>query len=185
MIRRVTGTMAEDDDRRLFRRSVGEVRRLTAHGRVAPWRRRPRPVPRQRLADDAQVRVEMLADVPDFAEVETGDELLFNRAGVQHSVLRKLRRGQYAVDAELDLHGMVVSEARLALSGFLADCRASGARCVRIIHGKGLSSPGGRPVLKSRLNGWLQRCDDVVAFCSARPVDGGTGAAYVLLRSGR
>ena len=178
--------MAEDDDRGLFRKTVGEVRRLATNGRVTPWRRRPRPVPRQRLADDAQVRMDMLADDPEFVEeVETGDELLFSRSGVQHSVLRKLRRGQYAVDAELDLHGMVVSEARMALSAFLADCRASGARCVRIIHGKGLSSPGGKPVLKSRLNGWLQRCDDVVAFSSARPVDGGTGAAYVLLRSRR
>ncbi|MDX9741055.1 MAG: Smr/MutS family protein [Gammaproteobacteria bacterium] len=177
--------MKDDDDFGLFRRSVGAVRRLPANGRVAPWRRRPQPVPRQRLADEAQVKVEMLIDGADYAEVETGDELLYARPGVQQNLLRRLRRGHYSIDAELDLHGMFVSEARAALSAFLTECLAGNDRCVRIIHGKGLSSPDRKPVLKSRLNGWLQRCDDVLAFCSARPVDGGTGAVYVLLRNRR
>jgi DNA-nicking Smr family endonuclease len=176
--------MEEDDDIALFRRSVGEVRPLRTE-RVEPWRRRPRPVPRQRWADEARVRVEMLIDDPDLAEIETGDELLYARPGVQQSLLRKLRRGHFSVDAELDLHGMIVAEARAALSQFLSECLSGGDRCVRIIHGKGLSSPSGKPVLKSRLNGWLQRCDEVLAFCSARPVDGGTGAVYVLLRNRR
>lgn len=178
--------MEDEDEIGLFRRSVGKVKPLRASGRVEPWRRRPRPVPRQLLADEARVRVEMLAEDPDFAdEVETGDELLYARPGVQQSVMRKLRRGQFAVEAELDLHGMIVTEARAALSDFLSDCLSSGDRCVRIIHGKGLSSPSGKAVLKTRVNGWLQRCDEVLAFCSARPVDGGTGAVYVLLRNRR
>lgn len=172
----------EDDEARLFRESMRGVRRIAPHGRAAPFRRRPRPMPQQRLPDEAQVREEMLiVDLHD-AEIETGDELYFARSGLQHGLLRKLRRGQYAVGAELDLHGLTVSEARQALSRFLGACRASGTRCVRIIHGKGLSSPGRRPVLKTRLNGWLQRSDEVLAFCSARPADGGTGAVYVLLR---
>lgn len=174
--------MKDEDDRALFRESVKGVRRL-AHGRAAPYRRRPRPIPRQRLEDDARVVEEMLAADYDAAEVETGDELCFARQGVQHALMRKLRRGQYAIGAELDLHGMTVAEARPALNAFLAACQAAGKRCVRVIHGKGLSSPDRKPVLKSRLNGWLQRSDDVLAFCSARPQDGGTGAVYVLLKN--
>lgn len=170
-----------DDELALFRDSVRGVKRLPQE-RAAPWRRRVRPVPRQRIADEARVREEMLAPEEDFMEIETGDELTFARAGVQHGLLRKLRRGQFALRGELDLHGMTVAEARAALAAFLSSSHASDARCVRIVHGKGLSSPGRKPVLKIFLNGWLQRRDDVLAFCSARPGDGGTGAVYVLLR---
>ena len=169
--------MKDEDEAELFRESVKGVRRL-AHGRAQPYRKRPRPIPKQRLEDEARVREEMLAIDPDVAEVETGDELSFARPGVQHGLMRKLRRGQYAVGAELDLHGMTAAEARGALADFLAACRASGTHCVRIIHGKGLSSPGRRPVLKARLNAWLQHIDEVLAFCSARPRDGGTGFLF-------
>jgi DNA-nicking Smr family endonuclease len=124
----------------------------------------------------------MLSLEHDPAEIETGEEMLFMRSGLQHGLMRKLRRGQFAIGAELDLHGLTVALAREALAGFLSACQAANVRCVRIVHGKGRSSPGKRPVLKGRLHGWLQHIDDVLAFCSARPCDGGTGAIYVLLR---
>lgn len=169
------------DDTALFRDSVKGVKPLP-QDRAAPYRRRTRPIPRQSLADDARVLEEMLVPDHDPAEIETGEELCYAREGVQHGLMRRLRRGQYAIAAELDLHGMTVVEARAALGQFLAACQATHKRCVRIIHGKGLSSPDRKPVLKSRVNAWLQHTDDVLAFCSARPSDGGTGAVYVLLR---
>lgn len=172
----------EEDDNKLFHETMRGVKRLEPHGRAALPRRRPRPMPRQRVPDDDRAREEMLIVDKEDAEVETADELYFVRSGLQHSLLRKLRRGQFPVGAELDLHGMTVEQARQALAWFFGDCRASGVRCVRIVHGKGLSSLGRKPVLKSRLNGWLQRNEEVLAFCSARPADGGTGAVYVLLK---
>lgn len=179
-------TKDKNEDSSLFRDSVKGVKRLP-HDRIAPYRKRVRPQPRQRIEDEAQLREELLLTDYETAELETGpeigDELFFARDGLQHSLLRKLRRGQHAISAELDLHGMTAAEARQALSYFLADCQAGARRCVRIIHGKGLSSPGGRPVLKTHLNSWLRRCDEVLAFCSAQRRDGGTGAVYVLLKS--
>jgi DNA-nicking Smr family endonuclease len=127
----------------------------------------------------------MLSDSLDPAEVETGEELLFARPGLQHGVLRKLRRGQYSHGAELDLHGMTVVIARQALALFLSECQHDGIRNVRIIHGKGNGSLRQQPILKSKVNHWLRQRNEVLAFCSARPIDGGTGALYVLLRSRR
>ncbi len=118
----------------------------------------------------------------DTSELETGDELLFARPGLQNKVLRQLRRGQISVTAQLDLHGMNAPLARKALAAFLNRCQAEDHRCVRIIHGKGLNSEHKQPVLKQKLNIWLRLRDDVLAFCSAPRVDGGTGAAYVLLK---
>jgi DNA-nicking Smr family endonuclease len=102
---------------------------------------------------------------------------------LQDTVWRRLRRGAYRIGAELDLHGLNRERARLAVQEFLADCQERNLRCVRIIHGKGLGSPNTGPVIKSLLDSWLRRRRDVLAFCSARPQDGGTGAVYVLLRS--
>jgi len=113
---------------------------------------------------------------------ETGEELLHVRPGLQQTVIRKLRRGQYAIEAELDLHGATVTQAREAVDEFLGAARERGKRCVRIIHGKGHSSVGKMPVLKGKVNSWLRQKDEVLAFCSARPNDGGTGAVYVLLK---
>ncbi len=174
-------SLPEDEGDGLFRAAVGPVKPLP-QGRVVPVRRRPPPRPLQRLADERQVLRDLLSADYDPAELETGEELLFARPGLQHGLLRKLRRGQFAVRAELDLHGMTVPAARLALQDFLRACQARGDRCVRIVHGKGRGSPGRRPVLKIRLNTWLRQWDAVLAFCSARPVDGGSGAVYVLLR---
>jgi len=164
-----------------FPDAVGEVRRLK-QDRLAPPRARRKPIPEQTLRDQRAVLDNLLSDDYEPAELETGDELLYAHPGLQHQVLRKLRRGQYAIQGQLDLHGCTVPEARERVAAFLRDMQAQDRRCVRIIHGKGKSSEGRLPVLKGKVNAWLRQWDAVLAFCSARPNDGGTGAVYVLLR---
>lgn len=164
-----------------FPDAVGSVRPLK-QDRITPPRKKRKPVPEQTLRDQREVMDSLLSDDYEPADVETGEELLYSRPGLQHSVMRKLRRGQYAIEAQLDLHGNTVPEARERVSAFLRDMQAQDKRCVRIIHGKGKSSEGKLPVLKGKVNAWLQQWDQVLAFCSARPNDGGTGAVYVLLR---
>jgi DNA-nicking Smr family endonuclease len=139
-------------------------------------------VPEQKRLDEQAVIDSLAAGEWDEGEIETGEELLFARPGVQHSVMRRLRRGEYAIEAQLDLHGQTVAQARTSVNRFLYECRTLGVRCVRIIHGKGRGSEGRLPVLKGKLNVWLRRKDEVLAFCPAKPTDGGAGAAYVLLR---
>lgn len=180
--------MSRDDrispeDRSLFREAATGTRPLT-HDRCEPTLRRPRPAAHQRRLDEREVMRELaLGDGFERTDSETGDELLYLRPGVQHQVMRKLRRGHYRVEAELDLHGLTAREAREAMSRFLAECLHRGLRCIRVIHGKGNRSLGQQPVLKRKVDGWLAQRNEVLAFASARPVDGGTGAVYVLLRS--
>ncbi len=126
--------------------------------------------------------MDMMSEHFEPADWETGEELSYCRAGVQQAVLRKLRRGRFRVSAELDLHGMTVPRAREALVAFLRDARREGLSCVRVIHGKGNGSRHKGPVIKLKVNQWLRQREEIVAFCSALPVDGGTGALYVLLR---
>lgn len=171
------------DDDALFRKAVADAAPLEQDG-VLPHRPRRKPIPHQSLRDQQEVMQSLLSDGFDPAEIETGEELLFSRSGLQHSVLRKFRRGHYVIEAELDLHGRIVREAREMVNEFLRVSRLNGHRCVRIIHGKGLSSAGKLPVLKGKVNAWLRQKDEVLAFCSARPHDGGTGAVYVLLKRG-
>ena len=168
-------------DAELFRQAVDKTVPLQ-NDKVVHARQKPSPHPRPTTLDEAQVLRDMLSDSPYTAEVEAGEELLFKRSNLQDGLLRKLRRGQFSVGAELDLHGMTVAEARDALTRFLAACRHSDIRCVRMIHGKGYGSRHKLPVLKGKLNHWLQQRNEVLAFCSARPIDGGTGAVYVLLK---
>ncbi|HKY00850.1 MAG TPA: Smr/MutS family protein [Steroidobacteraceae bacterium] len=146
-----------------------------------PERERRRPRASSRRADDARVLADSLAFDAHDLDVESGDELGFRREGISESVLRRLRRGEYAVRDELDLHGMTQDEARAALGAFLAEAAHHDRRCVRVIHGKGRGSGHRGPVLKSAVNRWLRRHAAVAAFCSARRNDGGTGALYVLL----
>lgn len=155
---------------------------LRTEAKVHLRRPKPKPIPQQRQLDEQRVYQDMLSEHYDPSSWETGEELLFLRVGVQHTVFQKLRRGQYSIEAELDLHGMIVSVARESISEFLYRCRAKGVRCARIIHGKGRGSRHQKPILKVKLNKWLQQRDEVLAFCSARQVDGGTGAIYVLLK---
>jgi DNA-nicking Smr family endonuclease len=176
--------MSKPDDGKpmteLFRQAIGDVRPLK-QDKVAPPKQSRKPVPQQSLRDQRAVVESLLSDEFD-PELETGEELLFVRPGLPHSVLRKFRRGHFLVEAELDLHGRIVPEARTLVNDFLRQAQNSGRRCVRIIHGKGLSSAGQIPVLKGKVNVWLRRKQEVLAFCSARPADGGTGAVYVLLK---
>ncbi|MGF1612833.1 MAG: Smr/MutS family protein [Gammaproteobacteria bacterium] len=175
------GRQLNDEDVTLFRRAVGPVIPLPQQ-KIAPTHPLPSPYPHQTRRDQQNVLIESLSSLPNAFDAQTGDELAFIRPGLQHKLLRKLRRGHFSVGAELDLHGMTVPVAQFELSGFLRKARAQSVRCVRIIHGKGLRSHQGRPVLKLNLDRWLRLRDEVIAFTSARPVDGGTGAVYVLLK---
>jgi DNA-nicking Smr family endonuclease len=171
-----------DPDTQLFREAVRDVKPLSAEAPVVSDRRRhPQPVARFSRADRHAVLEESLNWLPGDPELASGDELVYHRAGVQTSVLKKLRRGQYRVQAEIDLHGLTVAEAKQALRDFLATALDRQYRCVRIIHGKGLRSGHRGPVLKGVVSSVLRRVKPVVAYVSARQVDGGTGAVYVLL----
>ena len=174
----------DEEDAKAFREAMRGVKPIAAPPRVrAP--RRPKPKPRavfSRLAVE-EVLEESLVLSPAELGVEAADALSYRREGVRESVLKDLRRGRWRVDDELDLHGMTLKEAKPALRDFLARAHASQARCLRIVHGKGLGSGSRGPVLKNAVNVLLRRDDGVIAFCSARPIDGGTGAIYVLLKA--
>jgi DNA-nicking Smr family endonuclease len=170
----------DEDDDSLFRAAMRDVKRLRVRERVidAP---KPAPEARFRRADERAVLQESLMVPEDPALLGTGEEVGFRRPHIPESVLLKLRRGQYAVDAEIDLHGLNAAQAKNALREFIADSVARRLHCVRVIHGKGRRSGPRGPVLKTIVNHWLQRSDLILAFGSARAVDGGSGALYVLL----
>lgn len=174
---------ASDPDVRLFRDAVRDVKPLPTDEARAARRRPPVPMARFSRADRHAVLQESLNGDSGDPELAAGDELVYHRAGVQMSVLKKLRRGQYRVQAEIDLHGLTVVEAKQVLRDFLASALERKLRCVRIIHGKGLRSGHRGPVLKGVVSSVLRRVGPVVAYVSARQVDGGTGAVYVLLAS--
>lgn len=170
-----------DSDKDLFHQVTSNVRPIK-QDRITPTPKHTKPVPTKTLEDEQQVMDSLLSGDWDPGEIESGEELLFSRPGIQKTVFKKLRTGKYAVEAELDLHGNFANEARVLVGEFIHESQARGLRCVRIIHGKGLSSPNKKPVLKNKVNQWLQQIDAVLAFSSALPVDGGTGAVYVLLK---
>ncbi|MGH8149831.1 MAG: Smr/MutS family protein [Steroidobacteraceae bacterium] len=179
-------TPVEEADAALFREATRDVRPL-GEKRLPPPRAKP-PPPRARFtrADRLAVLEESLHGDPleDGTDgVSGGESTSFARPAVQASVLRKLRRGHFRIQAEVDLHGLTVQEAKGALREFLAEALERGLSCVRIIHGKGLRSGPRGPVLRIAVSGVLQRTGRVLAFVSARAVDGGTGAVYVLLSS--
>ena len=170
-----------EDDRALFQASVGPVKPVR-HDCIEPALPRPPARAKFRERDEQDVLRDMLSDDFDPGDIETGEELWYARRGLQHRTVKRLRRGQFALQAECDLHGLTVVEARQTLAGFLQACLARGHRCVRVIHGKGHGSHQRIPILKGKVGGWLRQRDEVLAFCSARTVDGGTGAVYVLLK---
>ncbi len=169
------------DEATLFRSAVRDVQPRTEIAPAPVQPPKPRPTARFTRADQRQVLVESLQPVTDLALLDTGEELNFRRDHVPHRILQKLRRGEFAVAAEMDLHGMTAIQARTALAEFIREALLHRQHCVRVVHGKGRRSGPRGPVLKHVVNLWLQKCEAVSAFGSARPVDGGSGAVYVLL----
>ena len=173
---------AERRERELFSSSVGTVVPLRRLALPAPLRPRPPAVARQRERDEQAALHESLSDELDVETLlDTDDALSFRRRGVGIDVVRKLRRGVWVLQAELDLHGLRRDEARERLAAFLHDAARCGLRCVRVIHGKGNGSPGREPVLKAKVRTWLVQKAEVLAFTQARASEGGHGAVVVLL----
>lgn len=163
-----------------FREAVRDVRPLSAVARA------PQPLPaparaRFRRLDERRVLLESMQADASERLLDTGDELTFRRESLNPRLLTRLRRGEFAIEAELDLHGLTEREARAALKAFVAAALAHGQRCVRVVHGKGLGSGPAGPVLKNAVNSWLRRLEAVLAFASAPRRAGGTGAVSVLL----
>lgn len=170
-------------DRLLFERAVGPVQRLPQPGRHWARPASPLPHPVQRQRDEQAVMREALSDDFDAETLLHIDEhLSFRRPGVSPEVVRKLRRGDWSIQAQLDLHGLRTDEARDSLGRFIREAHRHGLRCVRVVHGKGLGSPGKTPVLKGKVHSWMVQKNEVMAFVQARPAEGGAGALVVLLR---
>jgi len=172
----------EAAERNVFASAVGPVRTLSRHDRALPSRERPEPQPRQRELDEREAMREALSDEVDVESLLlTDDGLSFRRHGIGPDVPIRLRRGQWALQGELDLHGLTREAARDALAAFVREAHRRGLRCVRVVHGKGHGSPGRQPVLKQRVQRWLAQRNEVIAFAQASAMHGGAGALLVLL----
>ncbi|TSA14370.1 MAG: DNA mismatch repair protein MutS [Betaproteobacteria bacterium] len=182
-MKKVAKPALEDSDLDLFRQAVADARPLPHHGKVQRRQDAPPPYPVQSHLDEHAALMESLsADWTAQDWLDCGDEPNFLRTGLSRQVLRKLRSGTWVIQDQLDLHGLDRHQARDALAAFLAHCRRRGVRCVRIIHGKGLGSKNREPVLRAKVKHWLAQREEVLAFCQARPTDGGSGALVVLLK---
>jgi DNA-nicking Smr family endonuclease len=176
-------------EKELFSRAVGPVRALPpkhrpGHRAELPPMQAP-PIAVQHQLDELAVMYEAISDEFDAETLlDTDDALSFRRPGVGPDVTRKLRRGGWSIQGQLDLHGLRREDAREALSHFIKDATKVGWRCVRVVHGKGLGSPGKTPVLKGKVQSWLIQKQEVLAFVQARPAHGGAGALLVLLTQG-
>jgi DNA-nicking Smr family endonuclease len=167
----------------IFLTSIGDVKPLNAAPRALHDAPRPLPIAQKRKEDDEAVMQESLSDEFSIDTLlETDEALSYARSGVGPDVLKKLRGGGWVTQDQLDLHGLRVDQAREAISQFIRDAIKRGDRCVRIIHGKGLGSMDRKPVLKSKVRNWLVQKEEVIAFCTARAADGGSGALMVLLK---
>lgn len=164
----------------LFRQTVGPVQRIESNRLHLTPDKKPPPRPRSSDPDYAS-KLDSAREI-NTETVSNEDTLNYLSFGLQKKVLKKLRQGQYGMDAELDLHGLTSQHAKQHLLKFLHHCVEEGYRCVHIIHGKGYRSADNHPVLKNHLNLWLRQHQDVQAFCSATPRDGGAGAVLVLLK---
>ena len=176
-------------EKELFSRAVGPVKALPAkhrpgHRAELPLVQAP-PIAVQHQLDELAVMREAISDEFDAETLlDTDDALSFRRPGMGPDVTRKLRRGGWSIQGQLDLHGLRREDAREALSHFIKDATKVGWRCVRVVHGKGLGSPGKTPVLKGKVQSWLVQKQEVLAFVQARPAHGGAGALVVLLAQG-
>ncbi len=174
----MTKKTLSNEDSALFRQAAGDVKAIEQNTVILKPDKKPKPVPKSQSVDEENP----LQEIPVADEhLRAEDSMSFLATGLQKNVLKKLRRGHFGLDAELDLHGLSSHEARKQLQHFLRDCVEDGCRCVHIIHGKGYRSEDGLPILKNNLNIWLRQHNDVQAFCSASQKDGGTGAVMVLL----
>ncbi len=171
------------DNNNPFEEAMKGVKPIAQPNRMQHKKNKPSTRPQQSIQDEQQVLVDMLSDPEDLSSIATGDELFFARHGLQQKVIKRLKRGELSIQAELDLHRLTKLEARVEVVAFLQYCAQNNFKQVRIVHGKGHGSVGKIPVLKTLVNHWLQQRDEVLAFCSARPCDGGTGAIYLLLRN--
>ena len=170
--------------------AFADVAPLRSRNRALVAHARPASLPAKRLADEADaLAASKHGDEPSPADWDVGQELeaeqTFLRKGLAGDVLTRLRRGHWSVQGELDLHRLNRDEARDALADFINDARNCGWRCVRVIHGKGLSSPNREPVLKAKVRRWLTQRDEVLAYCEAPRHSGGAGAVLVLLKASR
>lgn len=172
-------------DRSLFVRAAGAVQPMRANSRVHLAPGQPPPVAVQQQLDDQRVLHEAISDEFDTGTLlDVDDALSFRRPGIGTDVTRRLRKGDWSIQGEIDLHGLRREEAREALSTFLREAHRRGWRCVRVVHGKGLGSPGKTPVLKGKVQSWLTQKSEVLAFVQARGDEGGAGALVVLLKPG-
>ncbi len=171
------------DDAKLFRDAMRDTRPIKGPRRVSHDRQQK---PQRRETADLRHKVvpDHLAAHSTDAEAGLGQRLTYQTSSVSRRRMRELSRGKLKIEAEIDLHGLTVSEARRELSDFLEECIHRGLSCIRIVHGKGKSSGARGPVVKSMTNSYLRQIDAVLAFCSALDKDGGTGAVYVLLSAG-
>lgn len=177
--------MAKRDDANSMHDLLGGGVKPLKQDKIMPFRRPIAPIARQRQLDDQRVMEELLEQSDETTSFESGDELKFLRTGYSTRLLKKLRRGDFSIQDELDLHGLVVADAKRETHEFINDCARDRVRAIRIIHGKGRNSAGRTPVLKNMLLGWLKRNQHVLAVCSTPANDGGTGAVYVLLNNPR
>ena len=169
------------EDSGLFRRLMGDARPINQDKRAPDYKPKPSAKARFKREDELAVLQESLESDIDEIETGSGESLRFNHPSVGKRTMRKLARGSYSIQGEIDLHGMTVPEAKSALREFIKESGHRGHTCVRVVHGKGLGSGDRGPILKSKVNNWLRRWGEVLAFVSTRQVHGGTGAIYVLL----
>lgn len=181
--RRAEAKRRAEAERNLFQRAAGKVQPLPEHGKVHHLPDPPAPIAAQRQLDDQRVLHESISDEFDASTLlEVDDAMSYRRPGIGIDVARKLRRGHWSIQGEIDLHGLRSDDAREAMAAFLRESLRQGWRCVRVVHGKGLGSPGKTPVLKGKVHGWLVQKNEVLAFVQARADEGGAGAVVVLLR---
>ena len=181
-LERERATLQASVEKNLFIKAIGAVQPLADSGRAVLQKKVAKVQALQHQRDEQAALQESMSDEFDVSSLlDTDEHLSYAKPGIGVDVKRKLRQGHWSIQAQLDLHGLRSDEAREALGHFIREAKKNGLRCVRVIHGKGLGSPGKTPVLKNRVHGWLVQKNEVLAFVQARPADGGAGAVVVLL----
>jgi DNA-nicking Smr family endonuclease len=172
------------EEKELFSMSVGKVKPLPRKNQASLPKDQPAPFPAQQQLDEQKVLRETMSDEWDTSSLlDTDEQLSFRRPGIGVDVTRKLRKGDWTIQGQIDLHSLRTDEAREALGSFIRESYKHGLRCVRVVHGKGLGSPGKVPVLKDKVHSWLIQKNQVLAFVQATPAQGGAGALVVLLQA--